>query len=92
MLIGHIGALIAIITFIISIMAYSYAHDAYEVDKFEHNCFRTILGCFVVDAMALVLKDYSVMFVFDYLQLLVDSCVAYMLIRLYYILYMRNNG
>lgn len=90
MLIGHVGALISIITFIISIMAYSYSCDAYEVDKFERNCFRTILGCVVVDAIALVFKDYSVMFIFDYLQIVVDCCIAYMFIRLYFILYSKK--
>ena len=87
MLIGHLGALLSFITFFISIMAYSYSNDAEEITSFEKKCLKVLLGCTVINIIALVLKDYSVLYYSDYLQFLASLGVFGMFIGLCRVFY-----
>ncbi|WP_294519917.1 hypothetical protein [uncultured Anaerovibrio sp.] len=87
MLIGHLGALLSFVTFFISVMAYSYGKDAYEIEPFERNCFFVLLGCTVINIAALLLKDYSVLYYADYLQFVASVGVFLMFAGLCWVFY-----
>lgn len=87
MLIGHLGALLSFITFFISVMAYSYSNDADEITSFEKKCLYVLLGCTIINIIALVLKDYSVLYYSDYLQFLASIGVFVMFIGLCRVFY-----
>ncbi|WP_407396805.1 hypothetical protein [Anaerovibrio sp.] len=87
MLIGHLGALLSFITFFISVMAYSYSNDADEITSFEKKCLCVLLGCTIINIIALVLKDYSVLYYSDYLQFLASIGVFVMFIGLCRVFY-----
>lgn len=70
MLIGHLGTVLSFISFIICIMAYTYTKDAYEVDTFEKRCFYAMAVLSVLNILAWVFKDYSVMYISDFVQIL----------------------
>lgn len=70
MLIGHLGTVLSFISFIICIMAYTYTKDAYEVDTFEKRCFYAMLTLSVLNILAWIFKDYSAMYVSDFVQVL----------------------
>lgn len=87
MLIGHIGTVLAFFSFVICIMAYTYSKDAYEVDSFEKKCFRTMLAVSVLNVLAFVFKDYSVLYISDFVQLALAVPVLVLTGRLYKILF-----
>lgn len=78
MLIGHLGALLSFITFFISVMAFSYGKDAYEITSFEKKCLYILLGCTVINIISLALKDYSMLYYSDYLQFLASAAIFLM--------------
>lgn len=87
MLIGHLGALLSFITFFISVMAYSYSNDADEITSFEKKCLGVLLGCTIINIIALALKDYSVLYYSDYLQFLASFGVFAMFFGLCRVFY-----